>query len=77
MTLRNNIRRALNAPCTADILRHYTQSDAPAATRRQVRFPGLVTSAEALGVSRNHLYLVLAGKRVSASLARRYLDLKK
>jgi hypothetical protein len=45
-------------------------------TRRQVRFPGLVTDAEMLGVHRNHLYLVLAGKRNSAALLHRYQVLK-
>ena len=45
--------------------------------KRQVRFPGLVNAADHLGVHRNHLYLVLAGKRVSASLMKRYLDYKK
>lgn len=44
--------------------------------RRQVRFPGLVTDAETLGVHRNHLYLVLAGKRISADLTKRYRALK-
>ena len=44
---------------------------------RQVRFPGLCNDAHALGVHRNHLYLVLAGKRVSADLMRRYRALKK
>ena len=45
--------------------------------RRQVRFPGLVTDAETLGVHRNHLYLVLSGRRESASLMKRYRSLKK
>jgi hypothetical protein len=39
---------------------------------RQVRFPGLMTAAHTLGVHRNHLYQVLAGKRTSHSLTRRY-----
>jgi len=39
---------------------------------RQVRFPGLMTAAQTLGVHRNHLYLVLSGKRTSHSLLRRY-----
>jgi hypothetical protein len=43
---------------------------------RSVRFPGLVNAAQALGVHRNHLYLVLAGKRTSHSLLARYHQLK-
>ena len=45
-------------------------------TRRQVRFPGLVSDAERLGVHRNHLYLVLSGRRSSAALLSRYHTLK-
>jgi hypothetical protein len=45
-------------------------------TRRVVRFPGLVTDAEHLGVHRNHLYLVLTGKRVSHTLTARYHQMK-
>lgn len=45
-------------------------------TRRVVRFPGLVTDAETLGVHRNHLYLVLAGQRTSLSLIKKYRELK-
>lgn len=45
-------------------------------TRRVVRFPGLVTDAETLGVHRNHLYLVLAGQRRSVSLLNKYRELK-
>lgn len=41
---------------------------------RKVRFPGIVAAAEALGVTRVHLYLVLSGKRESASLRARYLE---
>lgn len=40
------------------------------------RFPGLIADAEALGVHRTHLYLVLSGQRTSASLLRRYRALK-
>jgi len=43
---------------------------------RSVRFPGLLTAAQALGVHRNHLYLVLTGKRTSHRLLARYRALK-
>jgi hypothetical protein len=50
-------------------------SDATRQTKkRQVRFPGLLNAAHALGVHRNHLYLVLSGKRPSASLSNRYQE---
>lgn len=45
--------------------------------KRQVRFPGLMNAAHALGVHRNHLYLVLSGRRVSVKLLKRYKALKK
>lgn len=45
-------------------------------TRRSVRFPGLMNAAHKLGCHRNHLYLVLTGKRTSHSLLRRYHQLK-
>jgi hypothetical protein len=45
-------------------------------TRRVVRFPGLVTDAERLGVHRNHLYLVLSGQRTSQKLLTKYQELK-
>lgn len=48
----------------------------PEKYRRSVRFPGLLNDAQALGVHRNHLYLVLSGRRVSASLLHRYQQLK-
>jgi hypothetical protein len=44
---------------------------------RQVRFPGLMTAAHDLKVHRNHLYMVLTGRRTSHSLTRRYNDWKK
>ena len=44
--------------------------------KRQVKFPGLLNAALALGVHRNHLYLVLSGQRTSKSLLRRYRALK-
>lgn len=46
-------------------------------TRRLIRFPGLMTAADKLGVHRNHLYLVLTGQRTSHRLLRRYQALKK
>ena len=36
------------------------------------RFRGITRDAERLGVTRVHLYLVLAGKRASRSLMQRY-----
>lgn len=46
-------------------------------TRRgATRFPGLLDAAKKLGVHRNHLYLVLSGRRVSHSLTERYAELK-
>lgn len=42
---------------------------------RQV-IPGIVGDAKTLGVSRQHLYLVLTGQRVSDGLVRRYQELK-
>ena len=41
------------------------------------RFPGIVESARALGVSRDHLFKVLTGKRSSASLLERYRALQR
>lgn len=43
----------------------------------RVRFPGIVSDAAALGVSRIHLYLVLTGERRSRSLLTRYKALKR
>jgi hypothetical protein len=43
---------------------------------RSVRFPGLINAAAALGVHRNHLYLVLSGQRKSRRLLSRYQQLK-
>lgn len=40
--------------------------------RRAPRIRGLCRAAEALGCHRNHLYLVLSGRRVSHSLKARY-----
>jgi hypothetical protein len=39
---------------------------------RRWRFRGLLRAAEALGVHRNHLYLVLSGRRKSRRLLARY-----
>lgn len=47
------------------------------AEKRRVLFPGLSTYARLLGVHRNHLYLVLSGRRQSRSLVRRYRSLRK
>lgn len=35
-------------------------------------FPGIASDAKSLGVSRQHLYFVLTGKRTSARLLQRY-----
>lgn len=48
----------------------------PRRTSPLTRFPGLLADADALGVHRTHLYLVLSGQRVSESLLRRYRALK-
>jgi hypothetical protein len=40
--------------------------------KRRVRFPGLLRYAAILGVTRNHLYLVLSGQRESRRLMRDY-----
>jgi len=45
--------------------------------KRRVRFPGICAAARELGVTREHLYRVLSGQRVSHSLLRRYHQLKK
>ena len=44
--------------------------------KRPVRFRGLVAAAREFGVHRNHLYLCLAGKRVSKKLVAKWNDLK-
>ena len=44
--------------------------------KRQIRFPGLCTAAFDLDVHRNHLYLVLSGKRVSKRLMARWNEWK-
>lgn len=40
------------------------------------RFPGITEAARRLGVDRSHLWRVLAGRRESASLSRRYRELE-
>ena len=45
--------------------------------RRKIRFLGIVSAADALGVSRGHLWKVLAGQRTSDALLRRYQQWKK
>lgn len=40
------------------------------------KYPGITNDAQALGVSRSHLYQVLAGKRPSKRLMRLYFKLK-
>jgi DNA-binding phage protein len=44
--------------------------------KRRWRFRGLCANARQLGVTRNHLYKVLAGERESEGLMRRYKELK-
>jgi hypothetical protein len=39
---------------------------------RHARFPGSATAARDLGVSRNHLWQVISGRRVSAPLLKRW-----
>lgn len=43
--------------------------------KRPLRFPDIGVHARQLGVSREHLYLVLTGQRESRSLAQRYINL--
>ncbi len=45
-------------------------------SKRRVRFVGICADARKLGVSREHLYRVLTGKRQSRLLLKRYLELK-
>lgn len=44
---------------------------------KRTRFAGLVADAKRLGVHRNHLYLVLSGRRQSRRLMARYKALRK
>jgi hypothetical protein len=44
--------------------------------RGRVRFPGICEDATRLGITREHLYRVLTGKRKSKSLLKRYTQLK-
>jgi hypothetical protein len=41
------------------------------------KYPGITGDALELGVSRNHLYLVLEGQRTSARLMARYSKLRR
>jgi len=43
---------------------------------RSKRIAGICRDAEALGVTRGHLWAVLKGKRESVPLLKRYTDLK-
>jgi len=45
-------------------------------SKRQVQFVGICADAAKLGVTREHLYRVLTGRRTSHSLLRRYQELK-
>lgn len=60
----------------AQMRREVTASRHSFTPRGSTQFPGLLDAAKALGVHRNHLYLVLSGRRVSHSLTQRYADLK-
>ena len=44
---------------------------------RRVKYRGIVADAEALNVSRIHLWFVLEGRRESELLLKRYRELKK
>lgn len=44
--------------------------------KNPTQFPGISRDAEALGVTRTHLWLVLSGRRQSRRLMRRYKLLK-
>lgn len=43
---------------------------------KKIRFPEICADARELGVHRCHLYQVLAGRRRSLSLMRRYAELQ-
>jgi hypothetical protein len=45
-------------------------------SKRRVQFIGICADAVKLGVSREHLYRVLTGQRMSKSLLKRYQELK-
>jgi hypothetical protein len=47
------------------------------ARRRRAPIAGICADAQRLGVRREHLWMVLRGRRESASLLRRYEDLKR
>lgn len=46
-------------------------------TRGETKWPGLCRHAEALSVHRNHLWMVLDGRRQSKRLIKRYVALLK
>jgi hypothetical protein len=46
------------------------------AKAKRTNFPGIVAAARKLGVHRNHLWLVLSGRRESRSLVARYKALR-
>ncbi len=54
----------------------------PQHTKKQIprhgpaKYPGIAGDARALGVSRNHLFLVLEGRRTSARLMAKYFKLR-
>jgi len=53
-----------------------TSSEGQSKKKRCVRFPGICEDAATLKVSREHLYRVLTGQRISHSLLKRYRLLK-
>lgn len=57
----------------------WRRPEPPRATplRRGATFQGIGQAAEALGVHRVHLWLVLTGRRQSGSLLRRYAALQR
>ena len=55
--------------------RKQSSKTTPQRARGETRFPGIKRHAEALGISRPHLFMVLTGKRESARLITRYQDL--
>jgi hypothetical protein len=49
----------------------------PPVGNHRLLYPGRIADARALGVTANHLYLILSGRRTSHSLLRRYHALKR
>lgn len=56
-------------------MRHPMNKHTP--KRRMVRFPGIMTDADLLGVDRSSLYRALLGQRHTPKLLARYRALKK